>query len=236
MFKGKREMGTVYVVKNRTNSKSYVGLTTKSLDVRWYYHLRAAAHEKPRQLLAKAIKKYGPENFEMTVIEECATDAQLREREKYWIEEMGTFVDRGGYNMTRGGDGLLGYRHTDAAKKSMSLRRTGALNHNFGKKDWGFQWTEEAKQKLSDERKGSGNPMYGKHHSEEAKVKISAAGCVRVRHTRNVVMLDNDGNVLSTFVSAKVAALEIQGSESKISDCCRGGRISHKGYCWKYTT
>lgn len=46
------------------------------------------------------MKKYGIEHFHISLIEE--TDSP-EEREKYWIETLGTF--KNGYNATRGGDG-----------------------------------------------------------------------------------------------------------------------------------
>jgi hypothetical protein len=45
-----------------------------------------------------------------------------------------------------------------------------------------------------------------------------------------------DGVVLRIVKSAKQAASEISGSESKISDCCRGGRKTHKGCMWCYSS
>ena len=50
--------------------------------------------------LYEAMKKYGVENFELTLIEE--TDIP-EEREQFWIEQKQSF--KNGYNATRGGDG-----------------------------------------------------------------------------------------------------------------------------------
>ena len=49
--------------------------------------------------------KYGVENFEWEVIEQCKK-SELAEREIYWIEYYDSFNK--GYNCTRGGDGASG--------------------------------------------------------------------------------------------------------------------------------
>lgn len=46
------------------------------------------------------MRKYGIENFHIELIEETTNP---EEREKYWIEYLGTY--KNGYNATLGGDG-----------------------------------------------------------------------------------------------------------------------------------
>lgn len=55
--------------------------------------------------LYKAIRKYGIENFNFDIIEECSAD-ELNEREKYWISYYNSYGENG-YNLTPGGDGYL---------------------------------------------------------------------------------------------------------------------------------
>ena len=72
-------------------------------------------------------------------------------------------------NLTDGGEGCSGYRHTDEAKEKMSINhpdQTGERGPMYGK-----HHTKEAKKKMS--KFGEKNPMYGKHHTEEAKNKNS---------------------------------------------------------------
>lgn len=53
--------------------------------------------------LYKAFKKYGLENFQWEIIEECPEN-KLKEREIYWIAYYNTYNDREHYNETPGGD------------------------------------------------------------------------------------------------------------------------------------
>jgi len=86
----------IYKVTNKINGKVYIG---QSVDIgkRWSQHMTA----KDDIYFHKAIQKYGVENFEWEVIEQCKKK-DLDEREIYWIEYYDSFNK--GYNCTKGGD------------------------------------------------------------------------------------------------------------------------------------
>ena len=86
----------IYKVTNKINGKVYIG---QSVDIgrRWREHMTA----KDDIYFHKAIQKYGVENFEWEVIEQCKKK-DLDEREIYWIEYYDSFNK--GYNCTKGGD------------------------------------------------------------------------------------------------------------------------------------
>jgi group I intron endonuclease len=66
-----------------------------------------------------AIKKYGWNNFEWEVIYNSKDgDHCLNVMESHFIKEYNSLVV--GYNMTEGGDGCLGYKHTEEYKNSQS--------------------------------------------------------------------------------------------------------------------
>jgi len=54
-------MGVVYLLVNRINKKAYVGMTIQRLGARLSYHLTG---KNSYFLLSKALRKYGPENFD----------------------------------------------------------------------------------------------------------------------------------------------------------------------------
>lgn len=224
----------VYLVENKRNGKRYVGLTKHDLETRWGQHVKDALYERSNMLLHKAIRKNGPDGFVRTVIDTGESEEQLRQLEKDWIEALGTHVSLGqGYNMTFGGEGLLGYKHTDETKQKMSESRKGERNPNFGK-HWGkTSWTEEEKLTKSIERTGEGNPMHGKHQSAEARKKIGEATALNKR--KSVVQYTKTGDKVAIFNSMKEAAESIGAPGlQKISDCCRGSAKSYRGYVWKY--
>ena len=93
-------MGIIYVIKNDINKKLYVGKTITTLSNRWLHHKDAYLREDWH--LYRAMRKYGIEHFWIEELENCS-DAEVNEREVYWINKLNTFYN--GYNMTIGGEG-----------------------------------------------------------------------------------------------------------------------------------
>lgn len=90
--------GIIYKITNKVNNKSYIGQTRYSLEFRWRQH----QHKKDNTYFHNAIKKYGADNFELSVLEECDVE-QLNSREIFYIAKYNTFQE--GYNLTIGGEG-----------------------------------------------------------------------------------------------------------------------------------
>ena len=99
-------MGCIYVIENKLNAKQYVGKTKHTVDRRWAAHKQDMKRSTSK--FYNAIRKYGIENFEVFIWEECSFDL-LNEREKYWIEVLGPEynIQPGG---TGGGSGKVGRR------------------------------------------------------------------------------------------------------------------------------
>jgi len=120
----------VYCIKNKVNSKEYIGLTTRELQSRWNQHLYESHKEDSWEwntALGNAIKKYGKDSFDVFVLENCATIEELKDREIKLIAERKTFVRNGGYNMTKGGDGRLGHPHSKETKDKISFSQKGKI-------------------------------------------------------------------------------------------------------------
>lgn len=154
----------IYIITNLVNGKRYVGMTSKSLDIRWGNHKADARRNKPYRL-HKAIRRYGEENFRMDLLEECNVNSleELGLIESAYIEKL-----KPEYNMSLGGEGNRG------------ISMAGSKNGMFGKTH-----SEESRAKMSANRKGKGarpgelNPRFGKpgtfagcQHSEETKEKM----------------------------------------------------------------
>lgn len=90
--------GLIYKITNKVNNKSYIGQTRYTLEFRWRQH----QHKKDGSKFHNAIQKYGPENFNVEILEECNIDV-LDSREVFYIAKYNTFNE--GYNLTIGGDG-----------------------------------------------------------------------------------------------------------------------------------
>ena len=152
----------IYKLINIINGKSYIGFSSKNIEARWDKHCRDALMGRPT-FLCNAIRKYGIDAFKREVI--LQTDSLIEARDKaetQFIQEYNTHWEGGqGYNMTLGGEGTMGHKHSKETREKMSKSHTGKKH------------TEFTKQKLSEQRKGKGNPNYGRDFSKEHRNKLS---------------------------------------------------------------
>lgn len=93
----------IYKIENLVNGKSYIG---QSIDIksRWRQHRSASSNSLNKNYefpLYRAIRKYGLNNFNFVVLEECEPSL-LNEREKYWIQYFDSY--KNGYNQDEGGN------------------------------------------------------------------------------------------------------------------------------------
>ena len=93
----------IYKITNLINGKSYIG---QSIDIegRWHNEKNRAfrpSYEHYDKTLFRAFRKYGLQNFQFEIIEECE-ELELDEKEKYYIALYDTYYS--GYNETLGGN------------------------------------------------------------------------------------------------------------------------------------
>lgn len=159
----------IYMIKNKLNGNIYIGQSVDIYD-RWDEHLRALRGEYHfNNHLQRSWNKYKEYNFEFSVVEECFED-ELDDREIYWISNYDSYHN--GYNQTKGGGGMRGFKHSDKTRKKISESTKGENAPWYGK-----QRSEETKIKIGAASKArlvdlENHPMYGKKHSEESKDKM----------------------------------------------------------------
>lgn len=100
-------MGLIYMRISPSGGK-YIGQTVIAEHERWQGHIKEAKATGNRfsdSILNRAIRKYGGENFTVTILENNIPAEQLNEREIYWINKMHTYYEdnQHGYNITLGG-------------------------------------------------------------------------------------------------------------------------------------
>lgn len=122
--------GHIYLTVNRLNYRKYIGKDVQKRNT----YLGSG------KVLKRAIAKYGRENFVKFILEECPID-ELAEREIHWIKVFDTFNSKTGYNLTEGGEGLLGRKHTEETKEKIRKRKKGkrcSIKTEFkkGQKSW----------------------------------------------------------------------------------------------------
>ena len=83
----------IYKIENLINHKIYIGQSVH-IERRWQEHCRPS---NSKSLIAKAIKKYGKENFSFQIIEECSCE-DLNKQEEYYIKYYNSLAPNG-YNI-----------------------------------------------------------------------------------------------------------------------------------------
>lgn len=231
----------IYLITNLINGKQYVGQTIHTVQERWANHL---CRKSGCTSLRRAIEKYGKDSFEIHPIDDAETQAELDEKERFWIKELNTLAPKG-YNLTSGGDHVI---FTEEVKNKIRLANTGRKCSEESKAKISEalrgQWArgERKGHAISDDRRyelakyvkehGSWNKglpkelnhLTGKPKSQATKDKISKS----LRKPILCVELDK------TYDSAQSASKELGIQFSNISRCLHGRSHTAGGYHWRW--
>lgn len=170
----------IYAITNDVNHKSYVGLHAGSgLRKRWKNHLSAALAGEG-SILYNAIRKYGSANFHVTAIwSGHISPEKLKMLERYYIRCFQT-MSPNGYNLTEGGDGSFGFKHSEEYKQSMRGRIvTNSTRQKMSLLHKGKTISSQQRQVVSEKMKGNKH-LLGHIPSAETRAKLRAAGRRRI--------------------------------------------------------
>ena len=93
----------IYQITNLINNKIYIG-QTNNVKNRWSQHKNC--HD-PTMAIARAIKKYGADNYKIEILDKNIPIEEIDELEKKVIQEKNSLVPNG-YNIALGGQGARG--------------------------------------------------------------------------------------------------------------------------------
>jgi group I intron endonuclease len=206
--------GLIYCATNKLNNKKYIGQTTKTLEKRIQEHL---SHLKSRtQRFYSAIKHYGINNFNWTIIEYATTKSDLDEKEKMWIKVSQSMNSEYGYNMCEGGSfGII----NEEARRKISNKIKGKNHYMYGKHP-----SEETKQKqlLS---------KIGRKNSEKVKQKMSRSAYNRIPTLSKKVRCIETGII---YNSTREVERLVLIAHTHISKCCKENHRTAGGFHWAY--
>jgi len=134
----------VYEITNKINGKSYIGQYSGKSFEKYF---------GSGKLIKHAIKKYGINNFEKIILEECSNKEELNEKEIFWIGKKQTI--KNGYNLTEGGTGGDLSNFIEYNEEWVDKQRKKA-KHYWENID------EDERKRRSDAVSGEKNGMYGK--------------------------------------------------------------------------
>lgn len=135
------EQCSVYMVVNRHTGHMYIGVSNDP-QTRFRGHLKAIKQKNPGFYFARAVKKHGADAFALFTLKVCnsrqeALSEEMRCIAAYYPE----------YNITAGGEGVIGFKHSAESKAKISASLKG--NRNSKGKFLGRKLSEETKRKIS---------------------------------------------------------------------------------------
>jgi len=200
----------IYTISNKSNGKQYVGISS-DLKRRWRDHKNADGW---CAALHNAIKKHGKDSFDFTHIADAFSWQDACDIEKSLIQDLNTKAPNG-YNLTYGGDGTLGFRHTEEECKRRSERcptRNPDVMKLIADKQRGVKRPQTS---------GINNAMYGRLGKDSHMLKHILIATNR-----------STGNKM-TLIGAKQIS-DAGFNRAHAYACAKGIRKSHKDYIFEF--
>ncbi|MCE5220099.1 MAG: GIY-YIG nuclease family protein [Clostridium sp.] len=170
----------IYMIKNLINNKVYIGKTEERFYDRMIHHrclLRNGTHNNKH--LQRSFNKYGEQNFKFEILHICNRNDNINELEKHYISLYDAYNN--GYNQTLGGEGTLGHKLSEEAKKTIGEKnRINMIGKKFSK---------ETKNKMSESHKG-----YIKTEEHRQNLSKSLTGKTISEETKNKCRVANQGS------------------------------------------
>lgn len=239
------------------NGKNYIGQTVNERRRQhdWFYKRNYSGGSNPH--LEAARNKYGPDSFSYTVLERFTGTSnevaeRLNEREIYWIAYYKSNDKRKGYNLTAGGGGCNGYRHTQKSRDRISAAhkgikrkpkytRYGLVNeyNEYGdmvRTGYITDFTRRGRagyQILSSCQHGC---WLGYRTYRFASIALASVEplVVRMKKQTDLAKIDiysvETGTLKQSFRFIRDCAAYLNGKEREVSKCLHGEKPQYKGY------
>lgn len=230
----------IYKVTCKITLKSYVG-QARNIKARIKQHLRSSISPAAKDYgvpFHAAIRKYGIENFDIVILEVC-TQAELNDKERYWIKAFGTYIhsaETTGYNVTEGGkQSVRRLKLTPAVLTQVyNLLIENVLTYNeIAEK---FDLSPGTLKKIN-----AGKTCYNSAFTyplRDSRLCLHRQKFGSYAYTGTAVeQLDRDtGELVQLYPSAFAAAIALGNTEynKHIAHCCAGNRKTAYGYKWKF--
>ena len=176
---------SIYKATNKINGKCYIGFDS-NWPMRQIQHKYHSQSTKIQSSFYNSIRKYSWDNFEWCILYQSKEkDHTLKVMETHFIIENDSYNN--GYNMTFGGEGASGHKHSEESKLKMSEAQKGKKGHIHSpetklKIGMSNKIKSLSRKPISEEtRKKLGVHRLGKRLSEETKLKISIAHKKRIK-------------------------------------------------------
>ena len=247
-------MYNIYVVKNKINSKIYIGQTKHTIQKRWSGH-KNRANNGSLLALHCAMRLHGIENFFIEALDTAINLEEANKKETYFINEYNCKCPNG-YNMVEGGSTefinsslpktqqhkiKIQRKHLKNAKQIVQFDiKTGNVIKVWqsGKElmRGGFQRANIINLCKSNKKFGY---IYGfgwcyKSIYESENDKKFFSDLNYNAHGRTINCYDLNKNLIKVYYKIRDAARELGCNPSSIADCLKGRAKTCKGFIWEY--
>lgn len=238
--KKKYDFSCIYLWTNLINGKKYVGQAQSFYNRMSQYKLGYF-----NNYMKHAIKKYGIDNFDISILERDIDVEMFDNREQYWMDYYESYNMEYGYNICQCAGTTRGYRHTEESRKKMSqavsqrmqdpkerAKVQGKNNGMYGKKHddkWKKGHSEWLKNRWATDKEyrefwqermsGEKNHFYGKDFSGDKN-----------GHAKSIICVEKN----KIYTTVKEAAKENNTSRQNISNVLNGRQETAGGYHWEY--
>lgn len=228
--------GYIYCIYNKLNFSSYIGQTTRTIEVRFKAHKSNSKNLKRSIYLYSDVNIFGWDNFDVFEIEKIETNTLselkilLDKKEIFYIAKYNTLYPNG-YNISKGGWLLPNtfemckvYKFDLDGNLMQSYDSMGdaALNNNVSQAD--------ISNCCNGKKVATVGGFYWSKNKDFVLPNIK-------RQKKRIVMIDKNGEVIGKFDSATDAAIIIFGNKKKrtgISKCLAKESKTAYGYRWEY--
>lgn len=226
----------VYCHKNIYNGYMYIGITSRTLKLRWG---NGDSQYRKCVCFYEALRKYGWDSFEHLVLYEGLSKKEAETKETELIREN---IAKGiSYNIREDNDylGNLRKRSVDVYDLDGNYIETCESIHDVCiKYHSGETHTYYC---VTGVKKTLKRKYILAFHGDDVTKKLAEAKIDRryktpAHNRRKVQMLSDDGKVLKSFESATEAAEFINVKVGNLVWCCKGKRKSCGGYKWSYVS
>ena len=122
----------IYKITNKINNKVYIGQSC-NIEQRWKEHRSRPYQIKAEQYdsyFYKSVRKYGLDNFNFEVLEECTLE-ELNDKEIKWIQFYNSTDNSKGYNLQPGGHSSIPLKISqEIANQIIEILQTTELTQN----------------------------------------------------------------------------------------------------------
>jgi group I intron endonuclease len=237
-FRTLPKSGGLYVIRHKESGLEYVGKTTN-------FYQRMCKHRHPEKrssYISRAIVTDGAEMFEVMILVQSTDDAWLLQEEIRIIAERGTQYP-GGYNLTAGGEGHLGFKPNAETRAKLAeatrrlhtgKKRSAETVANISASLKGRKapvLSPEARERIVTATRGVPNPKKGTKGEQNHMFGVRGGAHPRAK---TVLLWEPGSSVPKIFDSAATAAHEAGVTLGLVADWCRGRFKPKSGRVYAY--